>query len=120
MPIRFAATAQLIRPLLFAIQIVQFLLFLNPKFQASSLPLCLHRPVCVGPGWKPNCWSNTEIFSALKIEIFMEKNNDFNIAQNSVCFEAKIRKIGTLYPCIHQFYYIKVEFKEVFIAQIVS
>ena len=36
--------------------IVQFLFYLNPKFQASSSFLCLYRPVCVGPGRKPHCW----------------------------------------------------------------
>ena len=36
--------------------IVQFLFYLNPKFQASSLLLCLYSPVCVGPVWKPHCW----------------------------------------------------------------
>ena len=46
-------TAQLIRAFVFATQIVQFLFFLNPKFQASSLFLKLYRPVCVGPGQKP-------------------------------------------------------------------
>ena len=33
-------------------RIVQFLFFLNPKFQASSLLLSLYSPVCVGPGRK--------------------------------------------------------------------
>ena len=36
-----------------AIQIVQFLVFLNLKFQASNHLLRLYRPVCVGPGRKP-------------------------------------------------------------------
>ena len=34
-------------------RIVQFLFYLNPKFQASSSFLSLYRPVCVGPGRKP-------------------------------------------------------------------
>ena len=37
----------------FATRIVQFLFYLNPKFQASSSFLSLYRPVCVGPGRKP-------------------------------------------------------------------
>ena len=37
-------------PLFFAARIVQSLLFLNPKFPASSLLLWLYRLVCVGPG----------------------------------------------------------------------
>ena len=42
--------------LVFATRIVQFLFYLNPKFQASSSFLRLYRPVCVGPGRKPHCW----------------------------------------------------------------
>ena len=44
----------------FATQVVQFLLYLNPKFQASSHLLCLHSPVCVGPSQKPHCWFSHE------------------------------------------------------------
>ena len=45
-----AITAQLISAFVFASLIVQFLFFLNPKFQASSNLMWPHRPVCVGPG----------------------------------------------------------------------
>ena len=37
--------------------IVQFLSYLNPKFQASS---SFYRPVCVGPVRKPHCWFSHE------------------------------------------------------------
>ena len=47
--ISFAVTAKLISAFVFATRIVQFLFYLNPKFQASSSFLCLYRPVCVGP-----------------------------------------------------------------------
>ena len=47
MQISCAVTAQLISIFDFATRIVQFLFFLNPKFQASSLLLCLYRSVCV-------------------------------------------------------------------------
>ena len=47
-----AVTAQLISAFVFATWIVQFHLYLFPKFQASSL-LCLYRPLCVRPGRKP-------------------------------------------------------------------
>ena len=40
--------------------IVHLLFFLNPKFQASSLFLLLHRPVCVGPVRKTHCWFSHE------------------------------------------------------------
>ena len=48
-----AVTVQLISAFVFAIRIVQFLYYLNPKFQASGHLLWLYSPVCVGPGWKP-------------------------------------------------------------------
>ena len=44
----------------FATRIVQFLFYLNPKFEASSSFLCLYRPVCVGPVQKPHCWFSHE------------------------------------------------------------
>ena len=47
--ISLAVTAKLISAFVFATQIV----FLNLKFQASSLLLCLYRSVCVRPGRKP-------------------------------------------------------------------
>ena len=52
----FAVTAKLISAFVFATRIVQFLFYLNPKFQASSSFLCLYRSVCVGPVRKPHCW----------------------------------------------------------------
>ena len=51
--ISFTVTVKLISTCVFATQIVQFLFFLNPKFQASSLLLWLHTSVCVRPGRKP-------------------------------------------------------------------
>ena len=42
--------AQLIKVFIFAAQIVQYLYFLNPKFQASGHLLWLYSPVCVGHG----------------------------------------------------------------------
>ena len=51
---------QLISAFVFATRIVQFLFYLNPKFQASSSFLCLNRPVCVRPVRKPHCWFSHE------------------------------------------------------------
>ena len=53
-------TAKLISAFVFATRIVQFLFYLNPKFQASSSFLCLYRPVCVRPVWKAHCWFSHE------------------------------------------------------------
>ena len=44
----------------FATRIVQFLFYLNPKFQASSFFLLLGRPVCVRSVRKPHCWFSHE------------------------------------------------------------
>ena len=51
--ISFAVTAKLISAFVFATRTVQFLYYLNPKFQASSHFLWLYSLVCVGPGRKP-------------------------------------------------------------------
>ena len=53
-------TAKLINAFVFATRIVQFLFYLNPKFQASSSFLCLYRSVCVGSVRKPHCWFSHE------------------------------------------------------------
>ena len=45
-----AVTAQLISAFVFATWIVQFLRYLDPKFQDSSFHLWVYRPVCVKPG----------------------------------------------------------------------
>ena len=45
----------------FATRILQFLFYLNPKFQASSSFLCLYRLVCVGPVHKPHCWFSHKV-----------------------------------------------------------
>ena len=46
-------TTHLISAFVFATRIVQFLYFLNLKFQASSHHQWLYSPVCMGPGRKP-------------------------------------------------------------------
>ena len=51
--ISFAVTAKLISVFVFATRIVQFLIYLNPKCQASSNLLWLYSPVCIEPGRKP-------------------------------------------------------------------
>ena len=68
--ISFAVTAKLISAFVFATQIVQFLFFLNPKFQASSQLLWLHKPVCVRPGRKPE-----DRFSRVAAHIHVQLEN---------------------------------------------
>ena len=52
----------------FATRIVHFLFFINLKFQASSLLLLLHRPVCVGPVRKPCCLFSHETAHIFEIK----------------------------------------------------
>ena len=47
---------QAISAFVFATRIEQFLFYLYPNFQASSLTLWLYRLVCVRPGRKLNSW----------------------------------------------------------------
>ena len=54
--ISFAVTAKLISVFVFATWIVQYLYFLNTKFQASSHLQWLHSLVCVRPRQNPHCW----------------------------------------------------------------
>ena len=54
--ISFVVTAKLISAFVFATWIVQYLFFLNSKFQASSHLQWLHSLVCVRPGQNPHCW----------------------------------------------------------------
>ena len=54
-------TAKLISAFVFATRIVHFLVFLNPKFQASSLLLWLCSLICVRPVRKPHCWFSHKV-----------------------------------------------------------
>ena len=73
-------TAQLISTFVFSSRIVQFLLFLAPKIQASSLCLCLYRPVHVGTGQAvrvshdvaSSCDSINNIISYCELELTSE------------------------------------------------
>ena len=85
-------TAKLISAFVFASLIVQFLFYLNPKFQASSSFLCLYRSFCVGPVRKPHCWfsheaahlcfENRMLLSLCKIYIHVRKI----FCQLNLCF----------------------------------
>ena len=66
-------TAKLISAFVFATRIVQFLFYLNPKFQASSSFLCLYKLICVGPVRKPHCWFSHEAAQMiLIIQVFID------------------------------------------------
>ena len=70
-----SVTAKLISAFVFATRIVQFLFYLNPKFQASSSFLCLYRSVCVGPGRKPHCWFSHEVAHMLDFPMMILNEN---------------------------------------------
>ena len=58
--------------LCFRYWIVQFLLYLTPKFQASSLLLCLYSSLCFRPVRKPHWWFSHEV-------AHMEMNREVHI-----------------------------------------
>ena len=85
------------RVFVFATQIVQFLFYLNPKFQASSSFLCLYSPVCVGPVRKPHCWFSHEVaqmvmmvykvlsvLAHVKIDTSSRDNSGWAMAKNAL------------------------------------
>ena len=63
---RRRSASQKLISLVFATRIVQFLFYLNLKFQASSSFLCLYRSVCVGTVRKPHCWFSHEAALIIK------------------------------------------------------
>ena len=92
-----AVTAQLISAFVFPIWIVQFLFFLNPKFQASSDLLSLHSPVCVGTGRNPE-----DRFSHNKAHICMITTHSVNrMFSYIVCsFTRSFRNIPVKYHSV--------------------
>ena len=70
--------AKLISAFVFATRIVQFLFYLNPKFQASSSFLCLYRPVCVGPVQKSHCWFSHEAAQISHTFLFFKRKERHN------------------------------------------
>ena len=79
--ISFAVTAKLISAFVFATRIVQFLFYLNPKFQASSNLLWLYSPVCVRPGRKPR----RSVFSQRGYFVFVVSFSSFQIVLSYSC-----------------------------------
>ena len=71
--VKASLTAKLINAFVFTTRIVQFLFFLNKKFQPSSLLLWLYRSVCVRPGQKPQ----RPVFS--RCGLLNQKANDNSI-----------------------------------------
>ena len=81
--ISFAVTAKLISAFVFATRIVQFLFYLNLKFQASSSFLCLCSSVCVGPVQKPHCWFSNEA-AHLSVASLKFKERGLFLRENAV------------------------------------
>ena len=82
----------------FATRIVHFLFFLNPKFQASSLLLCLYSSVCIGPVWKPHCWFSHE--AAQMCFLF--------------CHSEKLRSLSDYWSWYQYYMHNSMEFESIF------
>ena len=99
----------------FATWIVQRLLYLFAKFQASSLLLLLYSLVCVRPVWKPHCWFFHEVahlfVCVLTIEVPI---NDFSVKskRDIISWAHNIRKICPckVYPLKTHFYLVKLRY----------
>ena len=97
-------------------RIVQFLLYLTPKFQASSSFLCLYRSVCVGPGRNPNC-RFTHAQAQMK-NMFLTLNSNMNAAALSLrrrleaqdILDSGSRAVGGLCFHIYTLLYAKSRF----------
>ena len=101
--ISFAVPAKLISAFVFSTLIVQFLFYLNPKFQASSSFLCLYSSVCVRPVRKPHCWFPHEV--AQLLTALISESRDLATATR-LCHRAKYMVYSpqyqeAMYPCGH-------------------
>ena len=68
----------------YALEIVQFLYFVNPKLPASNHLLRLYSPVCVGPDRNPNCWfshAQAHIIYVVNGDTLQFKHRDLNPLQ---------------------------------------
>ena len=83
--ISFAVTAKLISVFVFATWIVQYLVYLNPKFQASSHIVWFYSLVCVGPGWKPR----RPVFSERGSYLLRMQADPRSTLVSSTCFYGK-------------------------------
>ena len=85
----YAKTKPQIGAFVFATRIVQFLFFLNPKFQASSLYQRLHMPVYVGPGRKTE---DRVSHVAAHWCIFVPEYRSWDMLLPRIALESKIAK----------------------------
>ena len=89
---READTTKLISAFVFSTQIVQFLFYLNPKFQTSSSFLCLYRLVCIGPVRKPHCWFSHEVAPLLVRTLNLRGNRLAKIKFSQTFSELTVNK----------------------------
>ena len=85
----------LISAFVFATRIVQFLFYLNPKFQASSSFLCLYSLVCVRPDRKQHCWFSNEAAQMLMgpLRLFAQHlRNEFHFS-DVIAYTRVVRKV---------------------------
>ena len=88
----------------FATWIVQFLSYLNPKFQASNHLLWLYRPVCVRPGQKPKLlvFSRTGSFTTIKRVLDVTSQKHVRVIYTPLEPHFYIVKLG--YPGVYLFF----------------
>ena len=90
--ISFVVTAKLIRAFVFARQIVLYLFYLYPKFQASGSFLCLCSSVCVRPVRKPHSWFSHEaahVFSRILTILRKKKSKVRMSSKKTSLFDRK-------------------------------
>ena len=92
-----AVTVHLIIAFVFGTRIVQLLIYLYPKFQASSFLLWLYSLVCVGPCRKPkllvfSCTSSYSIFFAGYTFIYYEASLLKGRMATEISMQCKKRK----------------------------
>ena len=98
MQISFAVTAKLIKAFVFATWIVQFLIFLNPKFQSCSHLLLMYILICVGPGRK----SRIPVFSKTRLICFFSSSCHAMLYCSKVCQKTDWSRKGKEEPHSHK------------------
>ena len=94
--ISFAVTANLMSAFVFSTWIVQYLYFLNPKFQASTHLQWLYSLVCVRPGQNPHfCFSN--VAAHINDATFTKRNLQFHQANKQT---STMNKLSTAKPAL--------------------
>ena len=88
-------TKALISAFVFATRILQFLFYLNTKFQASSSFLWLYRLVCIRPVRKPHCWFSHETAQNLCLTSFCRSSSEQLLSWNPTIKQTHVHERPT-------------------------